>query len=87
MQFEQLSLLFHSVPGASRVKHQDVPRELVIYFANSALPAVHKPLVICEAPRFLDSNSSSFKNLLYYVEVLTLSTRRDFWPREPTSYK
>lgn len=66
--------LTQSLLCASCVKHQDIPQELLIYFANSALLCGSQTSNGLWSSNILKLNSRSFKNLLYYMKDLTLST-------------
>lgn len=66
--------LTRSLLCASCVKHQDIPQELLIYFANSALLCGSQTSNGLWSSKISELNSRSFKNLLYYMKDLTLST-------------
>lgn len=66
--------LTRSLLCASCVKHQDIPQELLIYFANSALLCGSQTSNGLWSSSISELNSRSFKNLLYYMKDLTLST-------------
>lgn len=74
---------------ASCVKHQDNPTGTLDLFCSLCpFSVVHKPLMGREAPRFSELNSRSFKNLLFYMKDLTLSTCWVFLDQEKLfSYK
>lgn len=66
--------LTQSLLCAPCVKHQDIPQELLIYFANSALLCGSQTSNGLWSSKMSELNSRSFKNLLYYMKDLTLST-------------